>query len=182
MAGAGYGNAPENAADKASDDEFIRERATTAREFDPAEIHRGHHAETTPLIIWAILPLVVVVSVNLLMSIFILRRLDLSFLAEERWGATSLSAVGGVTSVAVALAAAVATVVVTNRSRLPALRKSMDAGANASVLPAFSVASLVGFGAVAAALPGFAVVQDWVLSIGGGPLVSLAVATNCSRR
>ena len=54
----------------------------------------------------------------------------------------------------------------------------MDAGANASVLPAFSVASLVGFGAVVAALPAFALVRDWVLSIEGGPLVSLAVATN----
>ena len=44
--------------------------------------------------------------------------------------------------------------------------------------PLFSVASLVGFGAVIAALPAFALVRDWVLSIGGGPLVSLAVATN----
>ena len=40
----------------------------------------------------------------------------------------------------------------------------MDAGANASVLPAFSVASLVGFGAVVAALPAFALVRDWVLA------------------
>jgi H+/gluconate symporter-like permease len=112
------------------------------------------------------------------MSIVVLPRLDLSFLAEQKWGTTSLSAVGGVWSVAVALTAAVATVVVVNRSRLPALRESMDAGANASVLPAFSVASLVGFGAVVAALPAFAVVRDWVLSIGGGPLASLAVATN----
>ena len=54
----------------------------------------------------------------------------------------------------------------------------MDAGANASVLPVLSVASLVGFGAVVAALPAFAVVRDWVLSIQGGPLVSLAVSTN----
>ena len=54
----------------------------------------------------------------------------------------------------------------------------MDAGANASVLHVLSVASLVGFGAVVAALPAFAVVRDWVLSIGGGPLVSLATATN----
>jgi H+/gluconate symporter-like permease len=46
------------------------------------------------------------------------------------------------------------------------------------VLPAVSVASLVGFGAVVAALPAFAAVRDWVLSIEGGPLVSLAVATN----
>ena len=66
------------------------------------------------------------------------------------------------------------TLVALNRRRLPALRESMDAGANASVLPAISVASLVGFGAVVAALPAFAAVRDWVLSIEGGPLVSLA--------
>ena len=49
---------------------------------------------------------------------------------------------------------------------------------NASVLPAVSVASLVGFGAVIASLPAFAAVRDWVLAIEGGPLVSLAVAIN----
>jgi H+/gluconate symporter-like permease len=54
----------------------------------------------------------------------------------------------------------------------------MDAGVNASALPVLSVASLVGFGSVIAALPAFAMVRDWVLSIEGGPLVSLAVATN----
>ena len=58
------------------------------------------------------------------------------------------------------------------------MRETVDAGANASVLPVLSVASLVGFGAVVAAMPAFAVVRDWVLSIGGGPLVSLAVSTN----
>jgi H+/gluconate symporter-like permease len=81
-----------------------------------------------------------------------------------------------------ALAAAILTLIVVNRRRLPALRQSMDAGANASVLPAVSVASLVGFGAVVAALPAFAMVREAVLSIGGGPLVSLAAATNVSPR
>jgi H+/gluconate symporter-like permease len=65
-----------------------------------------------------------------------------------------------------------------NYNRLPALKETVDAGANASVLPALSVASLVGFGAVIAALPAFALVKEWVLSIEGGPLVSLAIATN----
>ena len=109
----------------------------------------------------------------------VLPRLDTAFLAEERWGATSLPAVGGVWAVAVALAAAI--VDADRWSTGGACRRcaqSMDAGANASVLPALSVASLVGFGAVVAALPAFALVRDWVLSIGGGPLVSLAVATN----
>jgi H+/gluconate symporter-like permease len=112
------------------------------------------------------------------MSLIVLPRLDFSFLAEERWGSTTLSAVAGVWAVAVALATAILTLVLVNGRRLPALRESMDAGANASVLPALTVASLVGFGAVVAMLPAFAVVREWVLSIEGGPLVSLAIATN----
>jgi len=52
----------------------------------------------------------------------------------------------------------------------------LGVGTHASVLPALSVASLVGFGAVVAATPAFAVVRDWVLGIGGGPLVSLAAS------
>src|SRR5262249_2063572 len=124
------------------------------------------------------IPAVVVLGGTRLMSLLILPRLDFSFLAQERWGSTSLAGVAGVWSVAVALAAATATLVVLHRARLSDLRGSMDAGANASVLPIFSVASLVGFGAVVAGVPAFASVRDWVLSISGGPLVSLAIATN----
>jgi H+/gluconate symporter-like permease len=164
--------------DKATNDDFVRERAIAAREFDPAEIHRGRHGENTPPALRAILPLVIVIAVNVLMSLVILPRLDLSYLSEERWGPSSLASVGGIWSVATALAAAIVAVVALNWSRLPALRESMDAGANASVLPAVGVASLVGFGAVVAEMPAFALVRDWVLSIGGGPLVSLAVAIN----
>ena len=177
-AGEGYGSEALVTVDKAAHDEIVRERATTAREFDPAEIHHGDRSALTPPVFFAALPLVIVVAVNLLMSLVVLPRFDFSYLAEERWGATSITAVAGVWSVVVALAAAIATVILCNRSRLRSLRQSMDAGANASVLPALSVASLVGFGAVIAALPAFAIVRDWVLAIEGGPLVSLAVATN----
>jgi H+/gluconate symporter-like permease len=180
-AGEGYGGdagGKADAAQNAAQDELIRERATAAREFDPAEIGHGHISQSTPPIALAALPLVVVVGVNLVMSIFVLPRLDVSYLAEERWGPTSLGAVGGVWSVVVALAAAIVTLVAANFRRLPTLRESLGAGANASVLPVVSVASLVGFGAVVAALPAFAIVREWVLSIEGGPLVSLAVSTN----
>ena len=176
--GEGYGEDAEFGAGVASDDQFIRERATSSHEFDPAEIGHGKRSDVPTPIGIAIIPLVVVMGVNLLMSLVILPRLDFAFLAEERWGGTSLAGVAGVWSVAVALAAATATVVLLNRARLTDLRASMDAGANASVLPIFSVASLVGFGAVVAALPAFALVRDWVLAISGGPLVSLAIATN----
>jgi len=177
-AGEGYGTDATIAPAEIADDQNLRDRATLAAAFDPAEISHGHRGESSPPIFLAALPLLVVVGVNFLMSIVVLPRLDTSFLAEERWGGTSLTGVGGVWAVVTALAVAIAILIFTNLKRLPALRESMDAGANASVLPAFSVASLVGFGAVVAALPAFAAVRDFVLSIGGGPLVSLALATN----
>jgi H+/gluconate symporter-like permease len=176
--GEGFGDPAPHAADAAADDPLVRERAVAAREFDPAEIHRSEATPRTPPILLAALPLVVVVAVNLLMSFVVLPRMDTAFLAEPRFGGVSLSAVAGVWAVATALAAAILTLVVLNGWRVPSLRATMDAGANAAVLPVISVASLVGFGAVVAAMPAFEAVRDWVLGIGGGPLVSLAVATN----
>jgi H+/gluconate symporter-like permease len=176
-AGEGFG-APIVGADATGDGPPFRERATTASGFDPAELAHGHHGDTAPTTLIAMLPLAVVIVANLVLSLVVLPRLDLSFLDAERWGGASVASVSGVWSVLVALMLAIATLVLCNRKRLTALRKTVDAGANASVLPVLSVASLVGFGAVVAAMPAFAMVRDWVLSIGGGPLVSLALATN----
>jgi H+/gluconate symporter-like permease len=176
-AGEGFGvalPAPEGAAG----DPPFRERATTASAFDPVEIHRGHQSAEAPGAFVAALPLIVVVAVNLVASLLVLPRLDLDFLSGERWGGAGAASVAGVWSVLVALVIAIVTLVAINRRRLPELRDTVDAGATASVLPVLSVASLVGFGAVVAAMPAFAVVREWVLNIGGGPLVSLALATN----
>jgi H+/gluconate symporter-like permease len=177
-AGEGYSYTGACAEQNAAESDLIRARAVTAREFDPSEIARGAHAPSQPSVMRAALPLVTVVAVNLLMSFAVLPRLDAGYLEQTRWGATSLGAVSGVWSVIVALAVAIVVLLCTSWRRLPSLRETMDAGANAAVLPMLSVASLVGFGAVIAALPSFEMVKQWVLGIEGGPLGSLAVATN----
>jgi len=161
-----------------TDDPLLRERATTASTFDPPEAARGRPSVNEPSFAIAIAPIAVVVSVNLLMSFVILGRLDTSFVEDERFSGLSLAGASGVWSVIVALICAIVALLLLNRGRLLAVRESMDAGANASVLPVLSVASLVGFGAVVAAMPAFELVRDWVLSIEGGLLVSLAVSTN----
>ncbi|PZU86310.1 MAG: transporter [Chelatococcus sp.] len=178
--GAGEGYAFDGAIgpESIAGNEVIRERATVSREFDPSEITRGAHAQSPPPIAIATLPLVTVVAANLAMSFAVLPRFEAAFLQQPQWGATSLSAVGGVWSVAVALFCAILVLIAVNQSRLASLRETMGAGANAAALPILSVASLVGFGAVVAALPAFGIVKDWVLGIEGGPLVSLAIATN----
>ena len=101
------------------DDQQLRERATVASEFDPAEIPHGQQAKRRRESSLALLPLFVVIFVNLIMSIFVLPRLDTSFLAEERWGATSLAAVGGVWAVVMALFAAILVLIACNHRRLP---------------------------------------------------------------
>jgi H+/gluconate symporter-like permease len=176
--GEGFGDGEPPSGQWLATDQHLRERATTAREFDPAEIMQGKPSEAPQAILPAALPIIVVVLVNFLMSTLVLPRLDTSFLAEVRWGETSLAAVGGVWAVVTALACAIVIALLINYRRFPTIRETIDAGANASVLPAMSVASLVGFGAVVAAVPAFAVVREAVLGIGGGPLASLAVATN----
>ena len=178
-AGEGFGPDESKSAERlAAADPIVRERATTAHEFDPAEIDRSASAEQGPPILLAALPIFVVIAINLLMSFIVLPRMNVAFLAEPQWGATSLSAVGGVWSVIVALLSAVVAAVAINFRSVPELRATMTAGSNAAVLPIVSVASLVGFGAIVAALPSFALVREWVLGIEGGPLVSLAIATN----
>jgi H+/gluconate symporter-like permease len=174
-AGEGYGNEPDAAPVV---DERVREHATAVGTFDPAEMEHGKRGDTGPPFSLAVLPLGVVIATNFLMSLVVLPRLNFAFLAEEVWGKTTLGAVAGIWSVAVALAAGSLTVVALNYRRFPSLRQSLDAGANSSVLPVLTVGSLVGFGGVVAALPAFAGVRDAVLGIGGGPLVSLTVAMN----
>lgn len=155
----------------------VREQATNSGDFDPAELEHGKRADQYPPFLVAVLPLIVVILVNFLMALIIFPRMDLSALSGGSWN-IDVNSMVGVWSVLIALLAANITVIVFNLKRLGVLRESLDAGANSSVLPIITIASLVGFGAVVAAMPTFAVVRDAVLEIPGGPLVSLVVAMN----
>ena len=64
-AGEAYNYAAPTDPASAAADGIVRERATTAREFDPEEIARGARAATLPPFVLAALPLITVVSVNL---------------------------------------------------------------------------------------------------------------------
>ncbi len=157
--------------------EKVREQSTLSGDFDPAELEHGARAENQPPFFFAVLPLLVVIVVNFLMALIILPRIDFSFLEQEPWGIDVGSSIG-LWAVLIALATAILTLIAVNFGRLRAIRESLDAGANSSVLPILTIASLVGFGAVVAAMPAFAVVRDAVLEVPGGPLVSLVVAMN----
>jgi H+/gluconate symporter-like permease len=124
-------------------------------------------------------PVVLVIVLNYVLATWLLPALDTAYLAESRFGATSIDRLRGIWAVIIALSAAIVWLLLVERRALPGLAKTLEHGASASVLPLLNTASQVGFGAVIASLAGFALIRDAVLGIApGNPLVSVSVAVN----
>lgn len=127
----------------------------------------------------AALPLVLVIVINLAFTALVIPPMNTDYLAAPEYGATTINSVRGIWSIIAALVISILLIIAVNWSRLPTLTTSLDAGANASLLPIFNTASLVGFGSVIASLSAFALIHDWVIDIGGdNPLISLAISVN----
>jgi H+/gluconate symporter-like permease len=175
-AGEGYGEHDDGAPPA---DVATREHAQGSG-FDIAELPDtdAHRASDIPPFWLALLPIIVVVVANFAFSKLIIPRMDTSYLAEPRFGSTTVESVRGVWAVIIGLFLAILLLIGANWRRLTDVRSSLDKGADASVLPIFNTASLVGFGAVIAALPVFDAVAQAVTAFGGGnPLVSVAAST-----
>jgi H+/gluconate symporter-like permease len=156
----------------------LRERAA-GEGFDIAELPlEAPPAEPPPLFV-ATLPLVAVIAINLAFTALVIPAMDTDYLAAPEYGATTIDSVRGIWSIIAALVISIVVMIVANWSRLPSLTASLDAGANASLVPIFNTASLVGFGAVIASLSAFMLIRDSVIGIGGdNPLISLAISVN----
>ncbi len=180
LAHEGYGDHPDAVADTTTPkpDKYLRERAG-GEGFDLMEVPVESAPDDLPSPVIAILPLVLVVALNLVFTFVIIPNLDTAFLATPEFGATTLEQVRGIWAVIAALVLSILVVIALNWRRLGELKRTVDDGANASLLPIFNTASLVGFGAVIASLSAFVLIRDGVLSLGGdNPLISLAIATN----
>ncbi|WP_006788732.1 GntP family permease [Thiorhodospira sibirica] len=174
----GYGH-HDDAAPAALPEKRIREHAE-GEGFDYMELEAQRPAENQFPNFWiAITPIVVVIFANLLFATQVIPRLETDYLGDPQYGATTISAVGGIWAIICALVVAIVVLLALNWKRLTDLRQTLDSGANASVLPIFNTASQVGFGAVIAALAAFELIRSGVLGIGGdNPLISLAVSVN----
>ena len=171
-AGEGYGQHVDSLPER---DVVMREHSQSAG-FDISELPERPPADANlPPFALALLPIIVVIVLNFAFIQLVLPRMDTSFLADPLFGETTIESVRGVWAVIVGLFLAILLLIAGNWRRLTDLRASLDRGADASVLPIFNTASLVGFGAVIAALPVFKLISHAVMSIGGGnPLVSVA--------
>lgn len=155
-----------------------RERSS-GEGFDVLMVAPEEPARSLPSFAVAIAPVMLVIVLNYVFSAIVIPAFDTAYLAEARYGATTLDSVRGVWAIICSLTVACVLLLTMTWTRLAAPRRSLDDGANAAVLPIFNTASLVGFGAVIAALPAFDLIKTFVESIGGGnPLVSLALSVN----
>ncbi len=128
----------------------------------------------------AALPLVLVLGLNLGFTFGVIPMLDTGYLAQPEFGETDIGTLRGVWSIIAALTFASLALVALNWRRLAdRLAETLEDGAQDSLKPIFNTASLVGFGAVIASLSGFALIRDWVVTVGGdNPLISLAIGTS----
>ncbi|MEI4261197.1 GntP family permease [Roseovarius sp. D0-M9] len=133
--------------------------------------------QASHLPLWiALVPILSVGVVTLAMGNFILPALDTSYLGDPVYGATDLARVKGLWSVITALTVALGLALIL--SRPPRMMQVLNAGAESALLPLFNTASLVGFGAVIAALPGFEALRQSLEGLSGGDvLISAALSS-----
>src|SRR5262245_9465812 len=175
-AGEGYGAHD----DRLPKPDIVMREHAQSEAFDIGELTIAATSEENLPSFWlALLPIVVVIVSNFVFTELVLPRMDTSYLAKPLFGETTVESVRGLWAVIVGLFLALLLLIAGNWRRLTNLRASLDKGADASLLPIFNTASLVGFGAVIAALPVFELISRAAMSIGGGnALVSAAGSTS----
>lgn len=161
-----------------------RARAASAGEgYGSGHIHEpeARAGDDLPSIATAILPLVLVLTVN-----FALSR---SAWSIDRWYSEEAiraafpkvnpREAASTWALIAALSVGILATLVLHARRMRVTVSASLSAATAGTLPAiFNTASEVGFGSVVKALPGFGVLRDWVLDVSRNVLVSEAVAVN----
>lgn len=134
--------------------------------------------DSPPSFALAVLPIVIVIALNLLLTCFVVPRWSADYLAEPRFGATTLDGVRGVWATILALLASIGFIIVTHfRGRR--LNQLLADGATSCLLPIFNTASEVGYGATIASLTGFAAIKSAVLGMfPSNPLLAEFVSIN----
>ena len=136
-------------------------------------------AHQLPSLLFALGPVLLVISGNYLFTRVVIPAMDASYLGDARFGKVTLNDVRGIWSLIAALAVAIVGAIALHWSRLTDLRRTVNEGTMTSLLPVFNTASEVGYGTVIASVAGFAVIRDAVFGLApNSPMVSEAVAVN----
>lgn len=131
-----------------------------------------------PSFLIALTPIILVILFNYLFTRVFIPMWDTAYLAEPKYGETTIDAVRGIWSIVSTLVIAIISLIVLNWKRWVNLTDSVNKGTMGSLLPIFNTASEVGYGTVIASMAAFMIIRDAVVGISANPLISLAVAVN----
>ena len=124
----------------------------------------------------AMIPLVLVIALNALLTYLIFPAMDFSTL-QTQFPDLNIAGSLGLWSIIISLVIAIGVLIVLRIGHWNDLQKTINRGTYDSMLPIFNTASEVGYGAVIASLAGFLIIRDSILNLTpGNPLISEAVA------
>ena len=129
--------------------------------------------EDLPPFVVALLPLLVVIVLNFVLSKLVIPSLDHTQLDTDKWKHLDLKKVLAIWAIIGAMASAIAVLILANRSRIADLRDAIGKGTLGALLPMANTASEVGYGAVIAALAAFVVVREALKAVASDPVISL---------
>ncbi len=158
--------------------------ASLAAEKEEFETNKEKSLEAVSAKDWlAFLPLVLVGVMNKFFTVSIPKwyenGFDFSKIGLEAFGSVNMSSVVGVWSVEMALVIGIISTIALNFKAVKTnFQTNINVGIGGSLLATMNTASEYGFGAVIAALPGFAVVQHGISGTFTNPLVNGAVTTS----
>ena len=162
-AGEGYGQ---------HDEEDTGSLGATTKDVSKGQVLSEHHISFTV----AMIPLVLVISLNALLTYLIFPSIDFSNL-QTQFPDLNIAGSLGLWSIIISLVVACVVLILLNISHWHNLQKTINRGTYDSMLPIFNTASEVGYGAVIASLAGFLIIRDSILNLTpNNPLISEAVA------
>lgn len=163
---------------------WINSRAKKARHNGEGYGDHGDHQEQytagqspEPMsFISAIAPLVLVILLNAIFTMFVFPSFDFSRV-NELFPNINLKSVTGLWAIIIALFVACVWLIIAQYKRWGNLQNTLNKGSLGSMLPVFNTASEVGYGAVIASLAGFLVIKEFILGVApDNPLISQAIA------
>ena len=140
-------------------------------------------AETTAVLatqhtsfIVAMIPLVLVIALNALLTYAVFPSMDFTPL-QTQFPDLNIAGSLGLWSIIISLVVACVVLILLRIGHWNNLQKTINRGTYDSMLPIFNTASEVGYGAVIASLAGFIIIRDSILNLTpDNPLISEAVA------
>ena len=148
-------------------------------ELRTAEAQSPRTTNNSPTLMVALCPLIGLVVLNFVLSLYVVPSWDASYLAEAKFGATELKKVQGPWATILAMVTAIVLIIALHWRKASELKEVISRGAQSSLMPVFNAASEFGYGSTVAALTGFATVKAWMVGLTPSqPLISEAISVN----